>query len=107
MFTFESSLGIEVLDDDNIFERAKNEQSSQISMLTLSLLVQLKPSRNRLYRTRQEAIADVREYVAVYYKSRRLHSTLGHTTQLDYKRILIECPESVDHYKQIIDTDVS
>jgi transposase InsO family protein len=28
---------------------------------------------DRLYRTRQEAIADVREYVAVYYNSKRLH----------------------------------
>lgn len=46
--TFESSLGIEVLKEDNIFERAKNEQSSQISMLTPSLLTQLEPSRNRL-----------------------------------------------------------
>jgi hypothetical protein len=27
---------------------------------------------DRLYRTRQQAIADVREYVAVYYNSKRL-----------------------------------
>lgn len=32
---------------------------------------------NRLYRTRQEAITDVREYIAVYYNSKRLHSTLN------------------------------
>ena len=43
---------------------------------------------DRLYRTRQEAIADVREYVAVYYNSKRLHSTLGYTTPLNYEKNL-------------------
>jgi len=43
---------------------------------------------DRLYRTRQEAIADVREYVAVYYNSQRLHSTLGYKTPLDYEKDL-------------------
>jgi transposase InsO family protein len=43
---------------------------------------------NRLYRTRLDAIADVREYVAVYYNSRRLHSTLGYTTPMDYEKDL-------------------
>ena len=43
---------------------------------------------DRLYRTRQQAIADVREYVAVYYNSRRLHSTLGYTTPMDYEKTL-------------------
>jgi len=43
---------------------------------------------DRLYRTRQEAIADVREYVAVYYNSRRLHSTLGYTTPMNYEKDL-------------------
>ena len=43
---------------------------------------------DRLYRTRQEAIADVREYVAVYYNSQRLHSTLGYRTPLDYEKDL-------------------
>jgi len=41
-----------------------------------------------LYRTRQEAMADVREYVAVYYNSMRLHSTLGYKTPLDYEKNL-------------------
>ena len=45
-------------------------------------------SGDRLYRTRQEATADVREYVAVYYNSRRLHSTLGYTTPMDYENTL-------------------
>jgi transposase InsO family protein len=45
-------------------------------------------SGDRLYRTRQDAIADVREYVAVYYNSKRLHSTLGYKTPLDYERTL-------------------
>ena len=43
---------------------------------------------HRLYRTRLEAMADVREYVAVYYNSRRLHSTLGYTTPMDYEKDL-------------------
>jgi putative transposase len=41
-----------------------------------------------LYRTRQEAIADVREYVAVYYNAMRLHSALGYKTPLDYEKNL-------------------
>jgi transposase InsO family protein len=41
-----------------------------------------------LYRTRQEAIADVREYVAVYCNSKHLHSTLGYTTPLNYEECL-------------------
>ena len=43
---------------------------------------------DRLYRTRQAAIADVREYVAVYYNSRRLHSTLDYQARIDYKETL-------------------
>lgn len=43
---------------------------------------------SRLYRTRQEAIADVREYVAVYYNAQRLHSTLGYKTPMDYEKEL-------------------
>ncbi|SCZ61475.1 Transposase InsO and inactivated derivatives [Thiohalomonas denitrificans] len=41
---------------------------------------------DRLYRTRQEAIADVREYISVYYNSVRLHSTLGYRTPLDFEK---------------------
>jgi len=43
---------------------------------------------DRLYRIRQEAIADVREYVAVYYNSKRLHSTLGYKTPMNYEKDL-------------------
>ena len=43
---------------------------------------------DRLYRTRQAAIADVREYVAVYYNSKRLHSTLGYKTPMNYEKDL-------------------
>lgn len=43
---------------------------------------------DRWYRTRQEAIVDVREYVAVYYNSKRLHSTLGYTTPMNYEKDL-------------------
>ncbi len=43
---------------------------------------------DQLYRTRQAAIADVREYVAVYYNSKRLHSTLGYKTPMNYEKDL-------------------
>jgi len=43
---------------------------------------------DRWYRTRQEAMADVREYVAVYYSLKRLHSTLGYTTPMNYEKRL-------------------
>jgi len=43
---------------------------------------------DQLYRTRQEAIADVREYVMVYYNARRLHSTLGCKTPSDFEKHL-------------------
>jgi putative transposase len=42
----------------------------------------------RLYRTRDEAVADVRTYISAYYNSKRLHSTLGCTTPIDYENIL-------------------
>ena len=45
-------------------------------------------SGDRCYRTRQEAIADVREYVALYYNLRRLRSTLEYTTPMDYQNVL-------------------
>ncbi|MGK0298458.1 MAG: hypothetical protein ACI9XC_002080, partial [Gammaproteobacteria bacterium] len=31
---------------------------------------------------------DVREYVAVYYNSKRLHSTLDYMTPMDYEKTL-------------------
>jgi transposase InsO family protein len=43
---------------------------------------------DRLYKTRQAAIADVRKYVAVYYNSKRLHSTRGYKTPMDYEKDL-------------------
>ncbi len=42
----------------------------------------------QLYRTRNEAIADVREYIGAYYNSKRLHSTLDCMTPMDYESIL-------------------
>ncbi|MGR8999502.1 MAG: IS3 family transposase [Gammaproteobacteria bacterium] len=52
---------------------------------------------DRLYRTRQQAIAGVREYAAAYYNSKRLHSMLGYETLMDYEKTLnkvsgISCP---------------
>ena len=43
---------------------------------------------DQLYRTRQAVIADVREYVAVYYNAKRLHSTLGYKTPMDYEKVI-------------------
>lgn len=37
------------------------------------------------YATRQDAISDVREYVAVYYNTKRLHSTLGYASPMNYE----------------------
>ena len=47
----------------------------------------------QLYRTRDEAIADVREYIAAYYNSKRVHSTLGCMTPIDYENILDDVSE--------------
>jgi len=35
----------------------------------------------------------VREYVTVYYNSKRLHSTLGYTTPLNYEKNLNKVSE--------------
>ncbi len=43
---------------------------------------------DRLYASRQEAIADIREYVAIYYNAKRLHSTLAYMTPIDYENNL-------------------
>jgi transposase InsO family protein len=48
---------------------------------------------DQLYKTRQAAIADVREYVAVYYNSKRLHSTLDYKTPMDYEKDLNKVSE--------------
>jgi len=34
---------------------------------------------------KQHAIADIREYVMVYYNSRRLHSTLNYKTPMEFE----------------------
>jgi transposase InsO family protein len=41
-----------------------------------------------LYSRRQAAISDVREYVAVYFNSKRQHSTLGYRTPMNYEKDL-------------------
>ena len=38
-----------------------------------------------LYATREHAIADIREYVMMYYNSKRLHSTLNYKTPMDFE----------------------
>src|SRR5947207_6252362 len=46
--TLESSLGIEALDDSNIFQSSTDVQSSQIWRLAPSLLMRFEPARSRL-----------------------------------------------------------
>ena len=41
------------------------------------------------YQTRSEAMIDVRAYVTVYYNAKRLHSTLGYQTPIDFENKLI------------------
>jgi hypothetical protein len=47
-FTLDSSLGINALEDSNIFESATDVQSSQIWKLAPSLLMRFEPARSRL-----------------------------------------------------------
>ena len=42
---------------------------------------------DRLYGTREEAIKDIREYLAMYYNAERLHSTLGYMTPSDFEKV--------------------
>jgi hypothetical protein len=46
----------------------------------------------RLYATCEQAMTDIREYVAMYYNSARLHSTLGYKTPLIFESVVIEMP---------------
>jgi len=41
-----------------------------------------------LYQTRRDAITDIREYVAIYYNSNRLHSTLDYQTPMEFENNL-------------------
>jgi transposase InsO family protein len=43
---------------------------------------------DQLCKTRQHAMADVREYVAAQYKAKRQFSTLGYKTPMDYEKAL-------------------
>ena len=54
---------------------------------------------DRLYQTRQEAIADVREYLVVHYNSTHRHSTIGYTTPMNYETDLNKGSGTLDHYK--------
>ena len=44
----------------------------------------------RHYQTRVDAQRDILEYVVMFYNSRRLHSTLGHTSPSDYESAVAE-----------------
>ena len=40
---------------------------------------------DQLYQTRNQAVADLREYLMVYYNTKRLHSTLGYQTPMQFE----------------------
>ena len=42
--------------------------------------------RGRVYRTRDQARADVFDYIERFYNPRRRHSTLGYLSPMDYER---------------------
>lgn len=41
---------------------------------------------DQLYKTRAEAISDIRQYLMVYYNTKRLHSTLGYKTPMEFEK---------------------
>lgn len=43
---------------------------------------------DRLFQTRTQAVADVREYITMYYNAERLHSALGYRTPMEYENRL-------------------
>ena len=72
---------------DNIFSVLLGNIKNQLSP-------GFEPTRQRewtgdqLYKTRQAAIADVREYVAAHYNSKRLQSTLSYKIPMNYEKDL-------------------
>lgn len=41
---------------------------------------------NTWYQTKEQAISDIREYIAVYYNAKRLHSSIGYMTPLEFEK---------------------
>lgn len=41
---------------------------------------------DQIYKYRKDAINDVREYISMYYNAKRLHSTLGYMTPMEFER---------------------
>jgi hypothetical protein len=64
--------------------RLSSAESEELKRLCKSSLIRVWTG-DRLHRIRQEAMAGVREYVGVFYNSKRLHSTLGCKTSVDYE----------------------
>jgi putative transposase len=52
------------------------------------LLVALKTERTarKLYRTRDEAKADVFDYIECFYNPKRRHSTIGYLSPMEFER---------------------
>ena len=53
-----------------------------------SFFSSLKPERlhRRTYRNREEARADVFDYIERFYNPKRRHSTLGYVSPMDYEK---------------------
>lgn len=39
-----------------------------------------------IYQTREQAVRDVREYMMIYYNAKRLHSSLGYMTPMEFEK---------------------
>jgi putative transposase len=83
---------------------------SAISRWNCSLVSSLKTERtsNKTYRTRNEAKADVFDYIERFYNSKRRHSTIGYLSPMEferqagYERMIERLPECVRRGEDVI-----
>ena len=53
-------------------------------------LLKIERIRGKVYRTRDQARADVFDYIERFYNPRRRHSTLGYLSPMEYERKAME-----------------